>query len=365
MKVGILGGGQLGRMLALAGYPLDLRVRVFDPAPDACAGQVAEHFEAKFTNAEAIVRFAEDLDVVTFEWENVPSVAATYLAGRLPFFPPVLALETSQDRLDEKMLFNSVGIETAPFQAIETREELHAAIGSIGLPAVLKTRREGYDGKGQFVLRQPADEDAAWEALKGKPLILEGFVPFQRELSIIAVRGRLGDVVFYPLVENHHRDGILRLTLAPAPNVAPERQREAEAMILEVMEELEYIGCLAIELFEYNGRLLANEIAPRVHNSGHWSQDGAVTSQFENHMRAVAVLPLGSTEAIGYTAMVNLIGTVPPSKDVLAVEGAHLHLYGKEPRVGRKLGHINVTAMDEAVLQERLARVQAIIEASA
>jgi 5-(carboxyamino)imidazole ribonucleotide synthase len=171
--------------------------------------------------------------------------------------------------------------------------------------------------------------------------------------------------VFYPLVENHHRDGILRLTLAPAPNVAPERQREAEAMILEVMEELEYIGCLAIELFESNGRLLANEIAPRVHNSGHWSQDGAVTSQFENHMRAIATLPLGSTEAIGYTAMVNLIGTVPPSKDVLAVEGAHLHLYGKEPRPGRKLGHINVTAADEATLQERLGRIQAIVEASA
>ena len=196
-------------------------------------------------------------------------------------------------------------------------------------------------------------------------LILEGFVPFQRELSIIAVRGRRGDVRFYPLVENHHREGILRLTLAPAPNVTPERQREAEAMILEVMEELEYIGTLAIELFEYDGRLLANEIAPRVHNSGHWSQDGAVTSQFENHMRAIASLPLGSTEAIGYTAMVNLIGTVPKTEDVLAVEGAHLHLYGKDLRPGRKVGHINVTASDEATLQERLDRIQALVEASA
>ncbi len=169
MRVGILGGGQLGRMLALSAYPLDMHVRVFDPAPDACAGQVAEHVEAKFTNAEAIVRFAEDLDVVTFEWENVPTVAATYLAGRLPFFPPVQALETSQDRLDEKTLFNSVGIETAPYRPVDTREELHAAVVALGLPAVLKTRRDGYDGKGQFVLREPSDEDAAWEALGPKP----------------------------------------------------------------------------------------------------------------------------------------------------------------------------------------------------
>jgi 5-(carboxyamino)imidazole ribonucleotide synthase len=186
-------------------------------------------------------------------------------------------------------------------------------------------------------------------------------VAFERELSIIGVRGRRGDVRFYPLVENHHRDGILRLTLAPAPDIAPERQREAEAMLLEVMEELEYVGVLAIELFDYRGKLLANEIAPRVHNSGHWSMDGAVTSQFENHMRAVAALPLGSTEPIGVTAMVNLIGSVPRSEGVLAIEGAHLHLYGKEPRAGRKLGHVNVVARDREELQERLAAVQALV----
>ena len=383
MQVGILGGGQLGRMLALAAYPLGMRVRVFDPVPDACAGQVAEHVVAKFTNAEAIVRFAEGLDVVTFEWENVPSVAATYLAGRLPFFPPVQALETAQDRLDEKTLFNSVGIETAPYRAVDTPEELHAAVAAIGLPSVLKTRREGYDGKGQYVLRAPGDEDAAWQALVTEPrgsarggsptsgdsgpgagLLLEGFVPFRRELSIVGVRGRLGDVRFYPLVENHHRDGILRLTLAPAPDIAPEQQREAEAMLLEVMEELEYIGVLAIELFDHGGKLLANEIAPRVHNSGHWTQDGAVTSQFENHMRAIAALPLGATEAIGYTAMVNLIGSVPKPEDVLSVEGAHLHLYGKDPRPGRKLGHVNVTAPAREQLSERLKRVQALVEAA-
>jgi 5-(carboxyamino)imidazole ribonucleotide synthase len=370
MHVGILGGGQLGRMLALAAYPLGMHVRVFDPAPDACAGEVAELIEAKFTNAEAIVRFADGLDVVTFEWENVPSAAATYLAGRLPFFPPVQALETAQDRLDEKTLFNSVGIETAPYRTVDSPEDLRAAVNAIGLPAVLKTRREGYDGKGQYVLREPHDERPAWEALGSMPggsapgsgFILEGFVAFQRELSIVGVRGRRGDVAFYPLVENHHREGILRLTLGPAPSVALEMQREAEAMLLEVMEELEYIGVLCIELFERDGHLLANEIAPRVHNSGHWTQDGAVTSQFENHMRAIANLPLGSTEATGFTAMVNLIGSLPNSEDVLAIEGTHLHLYGKEPRPGRKLGHINVVAQDEPALRERLERVLELVE---
>ena len=377
LQVGILGGGQLGRMLALAAYPLGMNVRVFDPAPDACASRVAEHVQAKFTNAEAIVRFAEGLDVVTFEWENVPSVAAAYLAGRLPFFPPVLALETAQDRLDERLLFASVGIETAPYRLVETRDDLRQAVPAIALPAVLKTRRDGYDGKGQYVLREPADEDRAWEALgatlagaarpvsggpaPGAGLLLEGFVAFERELSIVGVRGRRGDVRFYPLVENHHREGILRLTVAPAPNITPERQREAEAMLLEVMEELEYVGVLAIELFDYRGKLLANEIAPRVHNSGHWTMDGSVTSQFENHMRAIAGLPLGSTEPLGVSAMVNLIGTMPRSEDVLAVEGAHLHLYGKEPRPGRKLGHVNVVAPDRAALEDRLAQVQRLI----
>jgi 5-(carboxyamino)imidazole ribonucleotide synthase len=338
-----------------------MRVRVFDPAPDACAGQVAEHVEAKFTNAEAIVRFAAGLDVVTFEWENVPSVAASYLAGRLPFFPSIAALETAQDRLDEKALFASAGVETAPYRTVDSRDGLRQGVSAIGLPAVLKTRRDGYDGKGQYVLREAADEERAWQALGGPPLILEGFVAFERELSIVGVRGRRGDVRFYPLVENHHRDSILRLTLAPAPDIPPQRQREAEAILLEVMEELEYIGVLAIELFDHQGRLLANEMAPRVHNSGHWSMDGAVTGQFENHMRAISGLPLGSTEAIGVSAMVNLIGTLPRSEDVLAIEGAHLHLYGKEPRPERKLGHVNVVAPDREALTQRLQQVQSLI----
>lgn len=361
MKVGILGGGQLGRMLALAGHPLGIRTRVFDPAPDACAADVAEHFQAKFTDAEAILRFADDLDAVTFEWENVPAVTATYLAGRLPFFPSVVALETAQDRLAEKTLFNSAGIETAPFAPVESREDLAQAVKRLGLPAVLKTRRDGYDGKGQYVLRLPQDEEAAWQALGGVACVLEGFIDFQRELSIIGVRGRDGDVRFYPLTENHHHEGILRLSLAPAAGISTQRQREAEAMMLEVMEELEYIGLLAIELFDVDGRLVANEMATRVHNSGHWTQDGAVTSQFENHMRAVAGLPLGSTALTGVSAMVNLIGSTPAAETVLAIDGAHLHLYGKPPRPGRKLGHINIVAESPEVLTERLARVQSLV----
>ncbi len=250
----------------------------------------------------------------------------------------------------------------APFRTVDSREQLNAAVEEIGLPAVLKTRQLGYDGKGQFVLRASADEDAAWAALGGSPLILEGFVAFQRELSIICVRDAVGEMRFYPLTENHHREGILRLSIAPAPGLTPELQAAGEEIARKVAERLDYVGVLAIELFELDGRLLANEMATRVHNSGHWTIDGAVTSQFENHMRAVCGLPLGSTEPRGLSAMVNLIGTLPEASDVLAIEGAHLHLYGKEPRPGRKIGHVNVVAEDEGTLRERVAAVQALVE---
>jgi 5-(carboxyamino)imidazole ribonucleotide synthase len=360
MKLGILGGGQLGRMLALAAYPLGMRVRVFDPAPDACAGQVAEHVVGDFEDRQALERFAEGLDAVTFEWENVPAEAARFLAERRPFYPTPPALEVAQDRLEEKTLFRSLGIETAPFQTVDSQQELQAAIESIGLPAVLKTRRLGYDGKGQYVLRTAADAGAAWEALGGVPLILEGFVAFQRELSIVAVRGTERETRFYPLAENHHRDGILRLSLAPAPQLSESMQRAGEQLALAVLQRLDYTGVLAIELFEVEGRLLANELASRVHNSGHWTLDGAVTSQFENHVRAIAGLPLGSTEALGASAMINLIGSTPDRRQALALPGTHLHLYGKEPRPGRKLGHINLLASDHEALQTRLEVVQAL-----
>jgi 5-(carboxyamino)imidazole ribonucleotide synthase len=348
-------------MLALAAYPLGMQVLVFDPAADACAGQVAEHVCGSFDDHDALQRFSQGLDAVTTEWENVPAEAARFLAERLPFHPFVVALETAQDRLAEKTLFHDCGVETAPFVPVATRAALDLAVRQIGLPAVLKTRRLGYDGKGQAVLRNAGDLDEAWQSLGQAPLILEGFVPFQRELSIISARGSDGETRFYPLVENHHRDGILRLTLAPAPDLTPRLQQEAESVASRLLDRLDYVGVLAIELFQHDGKLLANEMASRVHNSGHWTIEGAQTSQFENHMRAVAGLPLGATEVTGSVAMMNLIGSTPETAAVLGVPYAHLHLYGKEPRPGRKLGHINVVGPDDASRQKSVAMLQTLV----
>lgn len=354
MKVGVLGGGQLGRMMALAGYPLGLRFRFFDPSPDATAGQLAELVTAYYDDLGAIERFAEGLDAVTYEFESVPAQTARFLAERLPVHPSPGALEVAQDRLVEKRFFQKLGYQTPAFAPVDSREEFDAALREIGLPAVLKTRRDGYDGKGQAVLRQVSDIDAGWEALSGRPLILEAFVPFEREVSIVAVRGLDGSFRAYPLVENEHRNGILARTIAPAPGLTPQLQANAEACAAAAMAELEYAGVLAIELFEHQGRLLVNEMAPRVHNSAHWTINGAETSQFENHLRAVIGLPLGSTAAIGYSSMFNLIGITPDAGSVLATDGVHLHLYGKEARSGRKLGHVTVCASDPTSLEERL-----------
>jgi 5-(carboxyamino)imidazole ribonucleotide synthase len=258
-----------------------------------------------------------------------------------------------------------LGIPTAPFVAIDTRADLDVALGAIGLPAVLKTRRLGYDGKGQVVIRQREEIEQAWATLAGQPLILEGFVPFTRELSLLAVRSRDGATACYPLVENTHRDGILRRSIAPAPAVHPQLQALAESYAARVLDALGYVGVLAIELFQTEQQpslisLIVNEMAPRVHNSGHWTIEGAETSQFENHVRAIAGLPLGSTAMRGYAAMVNLIGTVPAIQSVLAIPGAHLHLYEKAPRAGRKLGHITICADDMPTLIERIAAVEAL-----
>lgn len=352
--IGVLGGGQLGRMLALAGYPLDMRFRFFDPASDAPAGQIAEHVAGRYNDFEALERFARGVDAVTYEFENVPVEAARFLDERVRVYPPPAALSVSQDRLTEKNAFKAQGIPTAPFEAVDTWEGLLAAIERMGLPTVLKTRRMGYDGKGQVVLRSMEDAKGALETLGRQPLILEGFVPFSRELSIISVRDREGKTAFYPLVENHHHEGILRLSLAPAPNLSSELQAEAEGYASRMLEALQYVGVLAIELFQVEGKLLANEMAPRVHNSGHWTIEGAETSQFENHLRAIAGLPLGSTAPVGYSAMINIIGEVPDPAKVLAVPGAHLHLYGKAPRQGRKLGHVTLRANEVETLQANM-----------
>ena len=361
MLVGILGGGQLGRMIALAGYPLGLRFRVFEPAEEAPAGQLAEHVRASYEDEGALARFAEDLDAITLEFENVPVEAARFLAGRVPrFFPPPQALEAAQDRLTEKRFFEGLGASVPPFAPVDSRADLEEAVARIGLPAVVKTRRLGYDGKGQRVLRTAADLDGAWDELGGSALILEGFVPFERELSILAARGVDGAVACYPLVENTHGEGILRRSLAPAPD-AGRLQRDAEEIAGAALEALDYTGILAIELFEAGGRLLVNEMAPRVHNSGHWSIEGAETSQFEQHLRAGLRLPLGSTEVRGHAGMLNILGTVPATPEVLAVPGAHLHLYGKTPRAGRKLGHITVLDEERARLNERLSALAALL----
>ena len=354
MTIGILGGGQLGYMLALAGYPLGLHFRFLDPSPEAPVGRIANRVTADFNDEQALEKFSHGLEVVTYEFENVPVAAAKFLAERVPVYPAADALEEAQERLREKRLFRGLEIPTTEFAEIATRKDLDAAVKQVGLPAMLKTCRMGYDGKGQWLLRTAEDVEKARAEFPDVPLILEKFVPFARELSILGVRGRSGEIAFYPLIENHHRGGILRLSLAPAPNLTASLQQEAENAARKLLKALGYVGVLCIEFFEVDGRLLANEMAPRVHNSGHWTIEGAVTSQFENHLRAILGMPLGSTAAAGVSAMINLIGEIPNSAEVLGVSNAHLHLYGKEPRAGRKLGHVTVRADHAEKLQQRL-----------
>jgi 5-(carboxyamino)imidazole ribonucleotide synthase len=359
VTIGILGGGQLGYMLALAGYPLGLHFRFLDPSPEAPVGRIAQRVTADYTDQAALEKFSSGLELVTYEFENVPVEAANFLAERVPVYPPPAALEAAQDRLAEKVLFRKLGIVTTEFAPVSNPGELEAAVKTLGLPAVLKTSRMGYDGKGQWILRTAEDVAKAKSELPPVKLILERFVPFTRELSVLAVRSRNGETAIYPLVENHHRSGILRLSLAPAPRLEPSIQRTAEKAAHRILESLKYVGVLAIEFFEHQGELLANEMAPRVHNSGHWTIEGAVTSQFENHLRAVLGLPLGSTGPAGHCAMLNLIGDLPDSSEVLAVPDAHLHLYGKSPRAGRKLGHVTLRAASPERLALRLSELPA------
>lgn len=360
MRIAILGGGQLGRMLALSGYPLGLEFRLLDPTDDSPAGQVAPHVSGDFTAESALDAVSEGAVLVTYEFENVPVDSARKLAGRLPVYPPPQALEAAQDRLNEKTLFTQQGIPVPPFAAVNSQGDLDAAVAQLGLPAVLKTRRMGYDGKGQLVLRQPEDAAGAHARLGGGACILEGFVNFTAEVSIIAVRSTNGETAFYPIVENEHRDGILRVSRVPA-RVPAALQAEAEGHASRLLKALDYVGVLTVEFFVAGGTLLANEMAPRVHNSGHWTIEGAVTSQFENHLRACLGWPLGRAAAPRPSAMVNLIGTIPATERVLAIPEARLHLYGKAPRPGRKLGHITLTADDAQTLDERIKAIQALL----
>jgi 5-(carboxyamino)imidazole ribonucleotide synthase len=374
--IGVLGAGQLGRMLALAGYPLGLRFRFFDPASDSPSSLLADHLAFDYADKSALEKFADGLDVVTYEFENVPVDTVRYLEKFVPVHPPPIALEKAQDRFIEKSFFCELGIPTPKFTINgldkRTLSQTHgqkrtSEENGFVFPAVLKTRRMGYDGKGQSIVHSQAELVSGLsngftdENGQSDNLILEEFISFDRELSIISVRNNSGEIKFYPLIENHHRDGILRLSLVNG-NVSAELQKEAKEYAELVMNKLNYVGVLTIEFFEKDGHLLANEMAPRVHNSGHWTIEGSITSQFENHVRAVIDAPLGSTNRLGVCGMVNLVGTIPDVKSILNIEGAHLHLYDKTPRAKRKLGHITFVEKDMETLQKKIDLVKEVYE---
>ena len=359
MKIGVLGAGQLGRMLALAGYPLGLEFEFLDPTPGSPAGGVAPQRVAAYTDPQALAALAR-ADVVTFEFENVPDAAAGSLALSTQVFPPPAALRISQDRWVEKRCFQELGIRTPRFAAVSDLASASEATREIGFPCVLKTRRFGYDGKGQSIITSAQDLPKAFERVGGGSLILEEFVHYQRELSLIAARARDGSCKTYPLIENQHRGGILRLSTCPVDASASVAEYAATS-VERLLEHLDYVGVLTVEFFDIGGTLLANEFAPRVHNSGHLTIEAAETSQFENHLRAITGLPLGSTRLLCHAAMVNLIGELPLKERVLEIPGAHYHDYTKQVRPERKVGHITLTAADHSELESRLAMLQGLL----
>ncbi|MFI3199240.1 MAG: 5-(carboxyamino)imidazole ribonucleotide synthase [Methylococcaceae bacterium] len=341
MIVGILGAGQLARMIALAGYPLGVDFIFLDPSEDACANRLGEHLHGDYDDPRLLAQLAERADVVTYEFENVPADVAEFLASHTQVHPAPKALAVAQDRLIEKAFLHDLDIPVSSYVAVDSLESLEQAMATIGWPAILKSCTMGYDGKGQSLLKSVADLKPAWEQLGGVQGVAEAFVPFNREVSIIAARNVSGATVFYPLSQNLHRDGILRVSESCDNDPM---QQQAESYILRLMEALDYVGVLALELFEVDGKLIANEFAPRVHNSGHWTIEGSETSQFENHLRAILDLPLGATTSVGKAAMVNFIGGLPVTEELLAIPHAHLHLYDKAPRKGRKVAHATVRA---------------------
>lgn len=359
MKVGILGGGQLARMIALAGYPLGVEFVVLDPSADACSTVLCEHLQGEYDDKDLLAQLAERADVVTYEFENVPADVAEFLASHTTVHPAPRALAVAQDRLVEKNFLRDLGIPTPKYAPVNSLEELQQVMSDIGWPAILKSRTQGYDGKGQSVLRSPEDLPAAWELLQGVPAIVEGFVPFSREISIIAVRNVAGEMVFYPVSENLHRGGILRISECCHSDPM---QQQAQDYVSRLVAALDYVGVLALELFEVDGQLMANEFAPRVHNSGHWTIEGAETSQFENHVRAILNLPLGSTAPVGYAAMVNFIGGLPTTERLLNVADSHVHLYGKAPRKGRKVAHVTARANTHDALTAAVSELARLAE---
>jgi 5-(carboxyamino)imidazole ribonucleotide synthase len=332
-------------MMALAGYPLGLRFTFFDRTEDTPGGQLAEIITGEFDDSALLETLAAQCDCLTFDWENVPVEPLRALGSTTPIQPPLAALQTGQDRLAEKQLFGQLGIPTAQYAQVDSQEELAQAATRLGYPCLLKTRRMGYDGKGQFLLRSQSDVSPAWAALGGSALILEQFVSFDFEVSQIAARSTRGETAYYPLARNIHKDGILQYSIAPWTD--NQLQDKARNYLERLMGHFSYAGILTVEFFVRGQELVANEMAPRVHNSGHWTIEGAHTSQFENHLRAILGLPLGDASPRGHSAMVNLLGAMPDLASLLELKGVHVHDYGKSPRPLRKIGHCTLVS-DEA-----------------
>lgn len=356
--VAVLGGGQLGRMMGLAGIPLGFRFSFLDPGADACAGATGDLLQAAFDDRDAALQLAGRADVVTFDFENVPVGTAEAVSAGVPFHPGPAALGTAQDRLSEKSLMVSQDIAVPGFHPVSGRTDLLEGLDRLDYPAVLKTRRLGYDGKGQVVLRTPEDLERAWQSLGGQELILEAFVPFDYECSLVAARSTSGETVFWPLTRNVHDQGIL--ALSRPGGVDEELQQRAESVMTRLLDHFDYVGVLTIEFFVHDGALLVNEIAPRVHNSGHWTIDGSECSQFENHLRAITGMPLGRTDRRGESLMFNWIGSMPDRDRAMAIPGLHWHDYGKVPRPGRKIGHATLVCSDSNELKESARALAAL-----
>jgi len=348
MRIGIIGAGQLGQMLGTAAKDLGFECRFIDPSDSPPAGSTGAVMQKAFDDPDALAQLAADCDVVTYEFENVPVGAIEKIADRVAVYPPPDALRNAQDRLKEKKLFESLDIPVAAYASVDSEQDLRAAVDSIGLPLVLKTRRLGYDGKGQLVISDDSEISTSYATLDGAQLIAEQWIKFDREVSAIGSRSVSGDLAVYPITENRHSDGILRTSRAPdmSKNIA----ELANRYMSQVLDRLNYVGVLALEFFVKGDHLFANEFAPRVHNSGHWTIEGAVTSQFENHLRAILDMPLGDASAVAHAGMINLIGAMPVGR--IGDGRCHLHDYGKSPRPGRKLGHITLLA-DSAADRDR------------
>ncbi len=364
-RVGIIGGGQLAQMLADSVKHLGIECTVLDPNPDCCARSTCNHIQANYTDPDALAKLASASDVVTYEFENVPSAAAEIIGKNCPIHPNAQALDVAQDRALERTMFTKLGIAVPSYALVDDLDSLDAAIQSVGTSAILKARRLGYDGKGQVLINDPSHAPDALKTIGSVPAILDQFVEFTRELSIIATRSQSGEIVYYPLTQNIHRGGILRVSKSPARNVSDTIATQAQNAIKNILEHFDYVGTLAVEFFQIgqgsNAHLLANEIAPRVHNTGHWTIEGAKTSQFENHMRAVMGMDLGSTDSVGHSAMVNIIGNEPRPGALDAMPEAHVHMYGKAPRAGRKIGHVTLNAPTPTQLDSLLERFTRVV----